>query len=246
MSRTAIVSVLGLLAAAVAGVAGVAVWTYRASKLAALEPRILQISPVKTGEASPGCTLLMIGDSHIERWRVTPPRGWQVDQLGFPGEAAVNIATVLPEALRRSAPDAVLIAAGTNDASAAALQVDGRPATLERAARAVERMIADARAAGAKRVMVATLSPPRDPELWRRLIYGRRQGAALGSLSDRLVASARKRGADIFDVDALARDSRGVLRPELRADALHWSSAGYKVLDAALWRDLGPCRREDS
>lgn len=242
MSRIVVASGLGLIA--LATVAALAVWSYRASKLAILEPRSLPIVHVKTGETTARCSLLMIGDSHIHRWPVTPPPGWRVEQLGFPGEAAVNIAATFPGALGKSAPDAVLIAAGTNDASAAALQGDGREAALDRAARAVERMIADARAAGAKRVIVATLVPPRHPELWRRLIYGSRQAAALTNLSNRIAARAKSGGAEIFDANALARDATGAFRRELRADALHWSSTGYDLLSKVLWRDLGVCRDE--
>jgi hypothetical protein len=32
----------------------------------------------------------------------------------------------------------------------------------------------------------------------------------------------------------------------LRIDALHWSPAGYAVLSKALWRELGPCRKESA
>jgi lysophospholipase L1-like esterase len=239
LSRPARVLIFG--AAALALVTAVAVLDYRARKLAILEPRQLEPALTWSGEAEAPCTLLMIGDSHVARWRTVPPRGWRVARTGLPGEAAVNIAAAAPAAIRASAPDAVLIAAGTNDASAAALQGSGREATLEHAAMAIERMIRSARSAGAGRVLVTTLVPPRSPELWRRLIYSDRQAAALGSLSDRIAKRVPVPGAELFDAAALARDATGAFRPELRADALHWSPAGYEILDAALWHRLGAC-----
>lgn len=240
MPRVAIA--LFFAAAAVALIAAVAVLGYRARKLAILEPRPLETALVWSGPVDAPCTLLMIGDSHVARWRTAPPAGWRVARLGFPGEAAVNIALAAPGAIRSSAPDAVMIAAGTNDASAAALRGSGRAATLDRAARAVGNMIESARSEGVDHVMVMTLVPPRSPDMARRLIYGERQAATLTALSKRIVTAAEGSGAEILDANALARDANGAFRPELRADALHWSPAGYEVLSAALWERLSDCR----
>lgn len=232
---------LAIGAALLALTAATAVLGYRARKLAILEPRPLEAALVWSGAADAPCTLLMIGDSHVARWRAPPPPGWRIARLGFPGEAAVNIAAAAPAAIAASKPDALLIAAGTNDASAAALQGSAREATLERAAAAVGRMIETARGAGVDRVFVTTLVQPRSPELLRRLIYGDRQSAAFKALSGRIVEDAQRSRAEVFDAQALARDRKGAFRPELRADALHWSPAGYEVLSAALWERLGDC-----
>lgn len=239
MSRPAAIPIVVIgLAALAATVLG-----YRARKLAILEPRQLDTALVWTGQAGAPCTLLMIGDSQVARWRTPPPPDWRIARLGFPGEAATNIADVASSAIREVAPDAVLLAAGTNDASAAALQWSGRDRTLDRAADAVARMIVSARTAGANPVIVMTLVPPRDPALWRRPIYGARQAATLTALSGRIAESARSSKAEVLDADALARDARGRFRPELRADALHWSPRGYELLSAALWHRLaGKCR----
>lgn len=240
MSRLA--TVLVIAAALLALGAAIAVLGYRARKLAILDPRPLAAALAWSGAADAPCTLLMIGDSHVARWRTAPPPGWRAARLGFAGEAAVNIAAAAPAAIAASAPDALLIAAGTNDASAAALQWRGRESTLDRAAEAVERMIASARSAGVQQVLVTTLVPPRSPELWRWLVYGARQAAATTALSRRIVRTAQGSGAEIFDANAIARDAKGAFRPDLRADALHWSPAGYEVLNAALRERLGDCR----
>lgn len=240
MSKTGLTVLL--LGAALAIAVMIAVLVYRSGKMAILEPRSLDGQLAWSGQPEARCTLLMIGDSHVARWRTPPPRGWRVARLGFPGEAAVNIAGTAPAAIREIAPDAVLIAAGTNDASAAALQGSGRDRTLDRAADAVERIILAARHGGVEDVVVAALVPPRFPELRRRLVYGERQGAMLSALSRRIVARAKAHKADVLDADALARDARGRFRPELRADALHWSPAGYEVLSEALWDRLPDCQ----
>lgn len=232
-----------LIGAAVLALAGaVAAFDYRARKLAILEPRALRGDLIWSGASDARCTLLMIGDSHISRWRTPPPQGWRMVRLGFPGEAAVNIAAAAPAAIASAAPDAVLIAAGTNDASAAALQRNGRDATLARAAAAVEQMAVTAQRAGVGQVVVATIAPPRSPEPWRRLIYGDRQAAAQRELSARIAASAATQGAQVLDAAALALDPKGRVDPALRADALHWSPAGYEALSKALWDRLPDCR----
>ena len=218
------------------------VFSYRARKLAILEPYPLETRLAWSGASDAPCTLLMVGDSHVARWRTPPPSRWRVARAGFPGEAAGNIAAAMPAAVRASAPDAVLIAAGTNDASAAALLWEGSSDQLDRSAAALERMVAVAHDGGARQVLVMTLVPPRSPQLWRRLIYGERQAGALTGLSQRIVAAAAKSGAEVLDANALARDAKGAFRPELRADALHWSPAGYEVLSAALWERLNDCR----
>lgn len=240
MSRLAKAMLAG--AGALVLAAAIAAFGYRAGKLAVLEPRPLATPLVWSGQSDARCTLLMIGDSHVARWQTPPPRGWRVARLGFPGEAAVNIAAAAPAAIRSARPDAVLIAAGTNDASAAALQRSGREATLLRAAAAIDEMIVSARRAEVGRVVVATIAPPRSPGLWRRLVYGDRQAAAQHALSARIAALASVRGVRILDAAALALDARGRVDPRLRADALHWSPAGYEVLSAALWDRLPTCQ----
>ena len=219
-----------------------AVFVYRERKLAILEPRQLQAELVWSGERSARCTLLMIGDSHVARWRADPPPGWRIARLGFSGESAVNIARFNPATTSEFIPDALLIAAGSNDASAAALLGGERVATLDRAADAVDHMILTARAAGVKQIVVMTLVLPRSPKPWSDLVYGRHQEEMLSALSTRIEGQARARGAVVLDSDALARNAQGRFRPELRADALHWSAAGYDVLAAALWDRLeGEC-----
>lgn len=240
MSKLARAVLIG--AGILAVIAVLAVVQYRAGKLAVLDARSLAAPVLWTGEAEAPCTLLMIGDSHVARWQTPPPRGWRVARLGFPGEAAGNIAAAAPAALRSVKPDAMMFAAGTNDASAAALQASGRPATFAKAVAAIERAIRSGREAGVEHIVVATIAPPRDPELWRRLIYGDRLAEAQRALSARISTLAAAKDAGVLDAARLALDARGEVDPRLHTDALHWSPAGYEILSTALWDLLPDCR----
>jgi lysophospholipase L1-like esterase len=46
---------------------------------------------------------------------------------------------------------------------------------------------------------------------------------------------------EVLDANLLFRDAGGKLRREYRSDGTHWSSAGYRALDAALWGEVKTC-----
>ncbi len=46
---------------------------------------------------------------------------------------------------------------------------------------------------------------------------------------------------EVLDANLLFRDAGGKLRREYRSDGTHWSLAGYRALDAALWAQVKNC-----
>lgn len=215
---------------------------YRNSKLEALEPKHLAGSPDWGGPQGAPCTLLMLGDSTVARWPAPNLPGWRTARLGFPGAGAVNIGARSEGALAATRPDAVLIAAGTNDASAAALQWRGSQRTVAAAASAIDDAIRAAAAAGARRIIVIPPAAPHDPPPWRWLIYGSRQTEAAAVLARAIATTAQARGALVLDAGAIGGHLPERERGALHADAVHLSPAGYRHLDrhlAALLR--GAC-----
>jgi lysophospholipase L1-like esterase len=136
----------------------------------------------------------------------------------------------------------LVIQAGGNDATAAVFQSRLlREETIARAARAVIAIGEDARRAGASQVIVLTIVPPIDLELWKRALMGSKQEDLMTRIGDAIALEARAQGMEVLDANRLFRDASGKLRREYRSDGTHWSLAGYRALDAALWAQVRNC-----
>jgi len=240
MTRLAVVIGLALLF----GVAGyvAAYLAYRTFKLNLLEPRRLQAPIQWTGESDARCTALLVGDSRISGWPIEARPGWRIGRLGFSGEAAINIEPAVRDQIATAGADVVVIQAGTNDATAAVFQPEPlREETIARAARAVIAIGEDARRAGASQVIVLTIVPPIDLELWKRALMGSKQEELMTRIGNAIDSKARAEGMAVLDANLLFRDAGGKLRREYRIDGEHWSLAGYRVLNAALWSEVQNC-----
>jgi lysophospholipase L1-like esterase len=135
-----------------------------------------------------------------------------------------------------------VIQAGANDATAAVFQPEPlREETIARAARAVIAIGEDARRAGASQVIVLTIVPPIDLELWKRALMGSKQEELMTRIGNAIDRKARAEGMGVLDANLLFRDAEGELRLEYRNDALHWSSTGYLALSTALWSQVQNC-----
>jgi lysophospholipase L1-like esterase len=215
---------------------------YRTIKLNLLEPRRLQAPVEWTGESGARCTALLVGDSRIRRWPVEARPGWRIGQLGFAGEAAINIEPAVRDQIARAGADVVVIQAGGNDATAAVFQPEPlREETVARAARAVIAIGEDARRAGASQVIVLTIVPAIELELWKRALMGSRQEELMTRIGAAIAGKARSEGMEVLDANLLFRDASGKLKREYRSDGTHWSLAGYRALEAALWSEVKNC-----
>lgn len=215
---------------------------YRTIKLNLLEPRRLQAPIQWTGASDARCKALFIGDSRIRRWPVEARPGWRIGQLGFAGEAAINIEPAVRDQIAGARADVAVIQAGGNDATAAVFQPERlRQETVARAARAVIAIGEDARRAGASQVIVLTIVPPIELELWKRALMGSRQEELMTRIGAAIASEARAEGMEVLDANLLFRDASGKLKREYRSDGTHWSLAGYRALEAALWSEVKTC-----
>jgi lysophospholipase L1-like esterase len=237
MTRLIVLPGLALLFAA-AGYVSVYL-AYRTARLTVLEPRRLQAPIQWTGESDARCTALLVGDSRIAQWPGEARPGWRIGRLGFSGEATINIEPAVRDQIAAARADVVVIQAGGNDATAAVFQSEPlREETIARAARAVIAIGEDARRAGASQVIVLTIVPPIDLELWKRAPMGSKQEELMTRIGNAIASKARAEEMEVLDANLLFRDAKGELRPEYRSYALHWSLAGYRALNAALWSQV--------
>jgi len=240
MTRPAVVIGVALLFLAAGYVA--AYLAYRTIKLSLLEPRRLQAPIQWTGENDARCTALLVGDSRVAQWPVKARPGWRIGRLGFSGEAAINIEPAVRDQIAAAGADVVVIQAGGNDATAAVFQSEPlQEETIARAAHAVIAIGEGARRAGAAQVIVLTIVPPIDLELWKRALMGSKQEELMTRIGNAIDSEAHTEGMEVLDANLLFRDARGKLRREYRSDGLHWSSAGYRALNAALWSQVQNC-----
>jgi hypothetical protein len=97
-----------------------------------------------------------------------------------------------------------VIQAGANDATAAVFQPEPlREETIARAARAVIAIGEDARRAGASQVIVLTIVPPIDLELWKRALMGSKQEELMTRIGNAIDSQARAEGMAVLDANLL-------------------------------------------
>ena len=240
MTRLIVLLGLALLLLTI-GYAG-AYLAYRTVKSNLLKPRHLQAPIQWTGKSDARCTALFVGDSRIAQWPVEARSGWRIGRLGFAGEAAIKIEPAVRDQIAAANANMVVIQAGGNDATAAVFQREAlREETIARAARAVVAIGENARRAGASQVILLTIVPPIDLELWKRALMGSKQEELMTRIGNAIDRKARAEGMGVLDANLLFRDAEGELRLEYRNDALHWSSTGYLALSTALWSQVQNC-----
>lgn len=212
-------------------------------RLSILAPRDLSPLVHWIGAEDAPCTLLIAGDSRIAEWAPTPPAGWRVARLAFPGEAAGNIASAVIRALPRLDPDALVVLAGTNDATASAFQTaPGARATIASAEGSIAEIFAAARRLQIAVRVVMTIPPPARTGLVRTLLTRGRDRKAMQSLSRAIRDMAPAWGADVLDAEAILAGTGRNVAPELARDALHWTPQAYRLLEQELWPMLAQQR----
>lgn len=70
---------------------------------------------------------------------------------------------------------------------------------------------------------------------------GSKQDELMMRIGNAIASKARAKGMEVLDANHLFRDAEGKLRREYRSDGLHWSLAGYRALNAALWSQVQNC-----
>jgi lysophospholipase L1-like esterase len=224
--------ILALLALAGLGWLGFQLAGWRSAKLAGLEvPPAVELAAVSP--ATPPA-LLLFGDSRVAQWKPLPDRPYSIAAEGFPGETAIRLAARFPDALQQHRPQLVMLQLGVNDAVAAS-QVGAarREQALADSLSAIERMAADAKAAGADLVILKVIPPVR-PELPRRLLYRGEVDAYVAALNAALPSIAARHGATVADPLPLLADAGGAVPDRYRRDALHLTPEAYQALGALL------------
>jgi lysophospholipase L1-like esterase len=70
---------------------------------------------------------------------------------------------------------------------------------------------------------------------------GSKQEELMTRIGNAIDSKARAEGMAVLDANLLFRDAGGNLRREYRIDGVHWSLAGYRVLNSALWSQVQNC-----
>lgn len=163
-------------------------------------------------------------------------------RLGLPGEGTGTIARATLRAIESLRPNALLILAGTNDATAAALQgPSARRASLNNAISSLERISSVAKEGGTGARLIATIPGPDTGHAIRSIVLRGRDVANMRFLTQAIRKRAAGWDVDIFDAQRMLADGMGRIRPRYARDALHWTPMAYRQLERELWPRLqGP------
>lgn len=209
---------------------------WRSGKVAGLAvPTVPAAAP---GVPAAPASLLLFGDSRIAQWKPLPARDYPIHSAGFPGETAIRLEARFPAALQAHRPAMVVFQLGVNDAVAASLVgAARREQALAASLGAIERMTRDARAGGA-RVLLMEVVPPVRPELVRRIIYRGEVDRYVAALNAALPGIAARHGAEVVRPMAVLAGPDGQVPERFRRDALHFTPDAYDALGALLPQTL--------
>ena len=183
--------------------------------------------------------VLFYGDSLTDRWDAPESGGF------FPGKGYVNRGRdgqTIPQMLVRFhqdvaalRPSLVVLLAGTNDvASLSMMRRDGTRGSWEGRTGNLERDLASlvdlVRAHGIE-VALATIPPVAEyPRTREGVPTDRRPVAAIRAVNAYITRLAAERGLVLVDYYAAMADERGLLRPGLSEDGLHFNAKGYALM----------------
>lgn len=179
--------------------------------------------------------VVVIGDSHVERWRDLAARGaprWRILNRGISGQTTSQIRRRFADDVLALRPAAVIIFAGSNDIR----RIVGDPARVPRraGAQALNNILAmgDAARAAGLAVAIAAVPPVVAPLLSRR--GARRDPAVIVDFNTSLAAAAHAHGWVFLDFHTVLTNGEALLAPAFTNDGLHPNAAGYAAMEPVL------------
>lgn len=180
-------------------------------------------------------TLLLFGDSRIAEWGTPPLPGWNVVNRGCSGATTAELRLLLPEALERSRPAAVLLQAGINDLKLAGVRPDLKGAVVSTCVSNLVEMVNEC-TRRRMRVIVTPVWPAGPVTLARRVVWNSSVAVAIEETNLRLEqVLGRREDVLVTNVFAiLRRGGVGIDFEQVYRDTLHLKPEAYSTLSTAL------------
>jgi acyl-CoA thioesterase-1 len=184
-----------------------------------------------------GPRAVFFGDSRVEWWHPKPViAGQELVWRGIAGQTTAQMAIRYEDDVLALAPSTIVIQAGINDLVAGSA-VGRSQQVVRKLLQNLRSFIADAKSVGAK-VCVLTIVPPERPSLFRRRFWKEDVGEWVATANHEILQLQRP-GVVVIDVAAAMASQSPARRSSLMADAVHFSAAGYGLLNEMLF----PCFR---
>lgn len=173
--------------------------------------------------------IVFLGDSRIEYWSPKPELpAAEIVWRGIAGETTSQLAFRVRQDALDLDPSVVVIQAGINDVVAGAA-IGRESEAVEIVIDNLRRIAMDCVQSGAD-VRLLTVVRPSDPPLLRRLVWSDRVVSSVEQIN----AALRKLdipGVQVIDADQRLSLPSGALRPGVAADTVHFTAAGYDILN---------------
>ena len=238
-----------LLAAALAGLSGVLVFTgveLRGREIDLRLARAIETAPSALSPAPPPAwgpgrpRVLVAGDSRVAGWAPRPDiPGARPVFSGIGGETSAELRRRLERDLETLAPDRLIVAAGVNDLIAASLRPARAPSVLAGLEANLRAIAGQARAAGVE-VTLLTIPRPARPGIARRVLLWSDDLPGLVEAANARIRAMEAPGIRVLDADAALAGPPGAPLPaDLAADAVHLGPEAYTRLNALLAEAFG-------
>ncbi len=193
---------------------------------------------IRSGPTTP--TVILFGDSRVAQWKPQPELGggMSVVNRGRSGETTEQMRTRFRNDVLRLQPTAVIIQAGINDLVAASLSAEPlREQIMARCLDNLEAFTHEAAASGI-RVLLLRVIPPATPPLYRRPFWSASVRPLVEQVNTRLASVDFGRNVIVLDVSEALMTTDGEWLPDVVADTLHFSAAGYARINTFLYPTL--------
>ncbi len=179
--------------------------------------------------------LVIFGDSRAEGWKLPAIEGVEVINRGIGSQTSAQVLQRFTAHVVPLEPDIILVQVGINDLKTIGLFPDQSETIISDYQANIVQIVRQAQDTGAV-VVLSTILPAGDIPLVRRLVWSDAIDLAVVEMNDYLKTFGNEPNVFIFDGFSLIADATmdGRLNSIYYKDDLHFTQAGYEVLNEAL------------
>ena len=177
-------------------------------------------------------TMIVIGDSRAEAWRIPYISNLQIINRGIGGESTKQVLHRVERHVLSLQPDIVLIQVGVNDLwRLGVFDSAERTQIIHNVQQAIQQLVC--RVSGQSQVILTTIIPLGNPPIWEKLWGSAETSRAIAAINQ-YVHTLASDTVIIFDTAPILTSDGETVAKRFQADYLHLNQAGYEQLNEQL------------
>lgn len=178
-------------------------------------------------------TLLLVGDSRAEQWKLGDQfNDFRIVNRGIGGQTTAQVVARIEQDLEVISPDIVILQAGINDLKTLPLFPEKAEEITETCKINLNTLL-QLSAQDKRSVILTTIFPVGKPSIYRRVLWSPEVAAAVLEVNTYLKESLPEE-VILLDAYSILRGGNELIDPNYAKDTLHLNEQGYEVLNQEL------------